>query len=436
MGYHELMFGARRLQPPPSRHSPGTGYLSTTSCSLCSCLLASAFAPAIAAPVRAPESASAPTDHERITRQLAYEARKRAKLRSRRPSSDRSRVDFPNLSPDAAKLPKMGFGTMQGLDARSPLPLAGAWARAHERPQLPDLRRRHAALPELDDFGHTFQLGERFVYDVEFANSPIGVIDVRVDAIEPDVRGPAPKGRPLVRLVAEVNTSGVLTFLANVQDTMTSWVDARTGAVVRIHNTMVQEGIGTKYRDRETLSEFLGRGYVRIIDTKDGKTRKLSLTVPTDTFGPLSTVAWIRSLNLAPGERRKAHAMDMRALLRVEVVNRGPSTPEKMPSIAGALGLGANDLDLYEGELTRVDRHDDPLPGRRVVQFRAWVGRPEPRVLLALESDMWLGVIRLSLTGYDPPRAASKAANTRSAAPSMPPRAEPSPPSQVAGTSE
>jgi hypothetical protein len=57
-----------------------------------------------------------------------------------------------------------------------------------------------------------------------------------------------------------------------------------------------------------------------------------------------------------------------------------------------------------EGVLTRVDNFDQPIPGKRVYELSAWISADERRIPLAMESDMWVGSLRLELSGYDPPR--------------------------------
>ena len=116
-------------------------------------------------------------------------------------------------------------------------------------------------------------------------------------------------------------------------------------------------------------------------------------------------MAWVRSLDLAEGERARSHVLDGKVLMRMEVVGRGPAKLDPMPGIVTALGVKPDEIRLLEGKLTRVDNFDVPLPGKRVYQFRAWLSSDERRLVLRLESDMWLGVIRLSLAAYDPPHA-------------------------------
>ena len=74
-----------------------------------------------------------------------------------------------------------------------------------------------------------------------------------------------------------------------------------------------------------------------------------------------------------------------------------------MPTIGTALGVDPDKVYELEGVITRVDAHGAAIPGKRTYQLRVWVSGDERRIPLVLESDMWLGVIRLILTQYDPP---------------------------------
>jgi hypothetical protein len=74
-----------------------------------------------------------------------------------------------------------------------------------------------------------------------------------------------------------------------------------------------------------------------------------------------------------------------------------------VPGIVTALGLASGDIDMIEGTITRVDKFDRAIPDKRVYKLRAWLSADERRIPLALESDMWVGAIRLDLAQYQPP---------------------------------
>ncbi|HLT40966.1 MAG TPA: DUF3108 domain-containing protein, partial [Enhygromyxa sp.] len=150
---------------------------------------------------------------------------------------------------------------------------------------------------------------------------------------------------------------------------------------------------------------FEGRGHIRIVDAKDERTTKLTQQVPRDTFDPLSAMAWVRSLDLTEGEMASAHVLDGKVLLKVEVVGRGRAKLDPMPSVAQGLGVKPDDVFLLEGTLSRVDRYGVVRDDKRKYTFRAYMTQDERRLLLAIETDMWLGVLRLVLNRYDPPQA-------------------------------
>ena len=74
-----------------------------------------------------------------------------------------------------------------------------------------------------------------------------------------------------------------------------------------------------------------------------------------------------------------------------------------MPSLASALGLSRDGLQLLEGTMTRVDRYGMPIPGKKSFTFRAWVSTDERRIPVLMETNIWVGTLRLVLAGYDPP---------------------------------
>ena len=76
-----------------------------------------------------------------------------------------------------------------------------------------------------------------------------------------------------------------------------------------------------------------------------------------------------------------------------------------MPSVASGLGIDPKNVKLIEGTATRVDKYDVPIPEKRAYAFRAWISNDGRGLLLTLETDMWLGVLRLQLSRYDPPQS-------------------------------
>ena len=153
---------------------------------------------------------------------------------------------------------------------------------------------------------------------------------------------------------------------------------------------------------RVTTAAYEGRGQVRIADDKDGKTRKHLKHTPIDTFDPLGAMAWVRAQRLAPGEHAKAHVIDGTTIMRIDIEALPDAPMERLPGVAKALGIGKNDVVAISGTLTRVDPFDQPLPGKRVFTLRAWLSADARRIPLAMESDMWVGALRLELSSYDP----------------------------------
>ena len=281
-----------------------------------------------------------------------------------------------------------------------------------------DRRRRVPITQRPAPFGDTLQIGERFRFDVKVSGNPAGLAEAAVVSIDPDPRGRPPGGAPTVTLQGHARTSGIVSLLATVTDDVTTVVDARTGAAISSENILHYDGWSpVKYKHRVTDAKYEGRGYVRIVDTKDGKAKTKIKQVPVDTFDAMAAMAWVRSLDLKDGERAKAHAIDGTTLLRVEVESKGRGAPKDMPPIAAALGLGREDLLQLHGVLTRVDEYDQPIPGKRVYEMRAFISADARRIPLILESDMWVGSLRLELTSYDPPMQARPDRSTGTSAP-------------------
>lgn len=315
--------------------------------------------------------------------------------------------------PDASAMPSLRtppvVSTAAGPKGAKPRPkpvgLRG-WSEALALPPMADPRRRQARTQRPADFGPTLAPGERFRFDVSFAGNPAGLAEAEVTAVELDPRGPPPAGAPMIRLEGHARTSGVVSLLATVTDDMVTYIDARTGAAISSHNVLHYSGIAPrKYKHRDTKHAYEGRGQVRIVDTKDDDVEKKLHRVPLDTYDPLSVMAWVRSLRLEKGERAKAHVVDGLTLMRVEIESSGRARLDPMPSMATALGLGPDDTVRIEGTITRVDEHGAAIPGKRSFSLRAWLSADERRIPLVMESDLWVGAIRLVITGYDPPTA-------------------------------
>ena len=340
-------------------------------------------------------------DQIEIAAQSREEAREHAEQRNR---DDDERPRRRTTSGDASRVPKMSSPTVQATPKPSREPVIG-WSAALDEPEFNDRRRRMPAAPVPPSYAHALRVGERFVFDVFFAGNPAGLAEAGVVEYQPDPRGEAPQGSGKVRLEGRAVTSGVVSLLSSMEDKMITWVDAGTGAVMQSVNILERAGLRTsgKYKRRVTETDFEGRGYIRIVDAKDEKTTKMTQQVPRDTFDPLSAMAWVRSLDLGDGDVATAHVIDGKVLLKVEVIGRGRAKLDPMPSVAQGLGVKPDDVVLLEGTLSRVDHYGVVREDKRKFTFRAYMTRDERRLLLAIETDMWLGVLRLVLNRYDPP---------------------------------
>ena len=283
-------------------------------------------------------------------------------------------------------------------------PLVG-WRGALAEPAFADRHHRLPWVTRPASFGHTLLPGEHFKFDVYFGGNPTGIAEAAVVT-----REPGPNGSPdRIRLEGSARTSGVAALLTTIVYDMAAYLDAVTGAPLQTGSITKREGLSTTYRRRETTATFFGRGFVEIADDKDGKTSSMRRRLPIDTFDPLSIMAWVRSLELEPGGKAKAYGLDGTTLLRVDIVSRGPTRMPDMPPLASALGVAPPQGVSCGGTITRVDRYGAAIPGKKAYKMRVWVSSEGRRIPLMIESDLWLGVVRLILTQYDPPHESATA---------------------------
>lgn len=351
--------------------------------------------------VPASVSAAPKPDQQQIAKQAQDEARRQAEKRG---TTDLT-VPRHSSHSDASRLPRMSSPMVHAQPKPNRDPVIG-WSSALAEPEYVDRRRRLPSFPVPPSYIPAISVGERFVFDVVFAGNPAGMAEAAVVEYQPDPRGEAPQGSGRYRMEGRAVTSGVISLLTSMEDRMVTWVDAGDGAVISSTNIIERGGLGTsgKYKRRVTELQFEGRGYLRIVDAKDEKVTKMTRQVPRNTFDPLSAMAWVRSLDLEDGEMATAHVMDGKVLLKVEVIGRGKAKLDPMPSLASALGVGPDDVYLLEGTLSWVDRYAVVRDDLRQYTFRAYVTHDERRLLLEIETDMWLGVLKLVLAGYDPPQ--------------------------------
>lgn len=300
---------------------------------------------------------------------------------------------------DRSRLPRVEPASVVHEAApRGVQPLIGV-SGALADPPFVDHTQRSVWIPRPANFGHTLKPGERFKYDVYFGGNPTGIAEAAVV-----LREPGPLGTPdRIRLEGSARTSGVVSLLTTLTYDMASYVDAVTGGPLVTGSITKRDGMASTYKRRETTATFHGRGYVEIADDKDGKVTTSRKRLPIDTFDPMSIMAWVRSLDLEPGGKAKAYGLDGGTLLRVDITSRGPTRIGEMPSIGTALGIAPDQLVAYDGAITRVDRYGAAIPGKKVFKMRVWVSNEGRRIPLVIESDLWLGVVRLILTQYDPP---------------------------------
>src|SRR5690606_10548115 len=145
--------------------------------------------------------------------------------------------------------------------------------------------------------------------------NPTGIAEAKVVAREPGPHG----GPDRVRLEGAARTSGVVALLTALGYDMAAYVGGTTGAPLETGTITRREGLPGAYKRRETTTTFFGRGFAEISDKRDKRHSVQRRRLPVDTFDPLSIMAWVRSLELAPGEKVKAYGLDGTTLLRVDI---------------------------------------------------------------------------------------------------------------------
>lgn len=310
-------------------------------------------------------------------------------------------VDLGLFAADSSRLPRIEpASAVAAKDERGLSPLVG---RSGElaRPAFVDRAKRMRPSPRPANFGHTLLPGEKFKYDIVFGGSSAGMAEAGVVA-----REPGPLGSPdRVRLEGAARTSGVVALLTTLVYDMATYADGTTGAPIETGGITRREGLPGAYKRRETTTTFFGRGFVEIVDKRDDRVATHRRRLPTDTFDALGIMAWVRSLELKPGEKAKAYGLDGTTLLRVDITSKGPGRLEGMPPIGTSLGIAPDQVVQFEGVITRVDRQGAAIPGKKAYKLRVWLSSDGRRIPLVLESDIWFGVVRLVLTQYDPPHA-------------------------------
>lgn len=350
-----------------------------------------------------PPNAASPPDQVRIVDQLHDDVQARAELEATRTTSGNDGLPFEFGRPSV----HTSCGTRR--DGRAPICKAGkagsavGWSSRLTSPRIEDRRTRAPEFVAPPRFVDTLETGTRFVYDVFVGGNPAGTAEAYVGEVRDAVPGEAPTGRPVRHLAGRATTGGVATVVGTLRDDMDAWIDAETGAALRNVNVIVRSGLLAPYDRRVTVADYAGRGHVRIVDQRDEKRRTTTRRVPENTLDAMGAMAWVRSLELAPGQQASAHGIDGHVLLRIDVIHRGHVPLHPMPSIGTALGIAPGDLVLFEGMLTRVDGHGVALSDEPVASFRAWMTDDARRIILALESDIWLTVLRLVLSRYDAP---------------------------------
>lgn len=340
-----------------------------------------------------PREKSGKKDQELVTRQVQAQAKAKAARRRDRPRRGPKRR---TEGIDASRLPRGGPRSVVQRREREADGQVLGFAAALDAPRFHDRRKRMPpADPPAAGIGE-FHVGTEWYWAVYFGGNPAGLAEAQVLGVE-HVEG---RDAPVIRMRARGEAAGVVSIVSTASDEMVSVVDQKTGATVVSTNTIERSGLLAPYKKRVTRTTFEGRQKLRIVDTKDDKQRKLVKRVPGNTMDPLSAMAWVRSLWLDDGERAQSHTLDGRLLLRIDVIGRGNVLPDPMPSLAAGLGVKDENIRMIEGTLTRVDRYDVPIPDKDVFTFRAYLTKDG--IPLVMETDLFLGVMRLILERYTP----------------------------------
>jgi hypothetical protein len=154
------------------------------------------------------------------------------------------------------------------------------------------------------------------------------------------LREPGPLGTPdRIRLEGSARTSGVASLLTTLVYDMAAYVDAETGRAAADRSITKREGMAEHLQAARDDGTFHGRGYVEIVDDKDGKksTTRASACRSRPSIRCRSWRGSARSTS-GPASKAKAYGLDGGTLLRVDITSRGPMRTARCRRLARRWG--------------------------------------------------------------------------------------------------
>jgi uncharacterized protein DUF3108 len=204
-------------------------------------------------------------------------------------------------------------------------------------------------------------------------------------------RAVSQKGRRVIWVHGQAETTSIIKLLAHVQDDYTLAVDTGNLLPLRVNET--ERGL----RERRISSVVDGR--TADVDywapDKQHKGRRL---LPRIVRDPLSSFFALRALPLADGHQIGLDVLDGAALWRVALTVKRGQTLRLDSDVAGAPPRAAIRID---GVAARIDDsgHPRPVAPRNLT---LWLSDDSDRVLLRMEAVIDLGRCALELTSYQP----------------------------------
>jgi hypothetical protein len=232
--------------------------------------------------------------------------------------------------------------------------------------------------------------GERFSYKVQLQGIDLATYDFVVND-EVDLAG-----KRAILVQSHAKAVGLVSVVANVDDSFASWIDVTTGRPLRWQT----DEFATKRSDKErTDVRFIERaGNVVPVDfhLNDEPPTPEPQTVSLDDVWDFNALlVELRSWEAPPGTTVEAEVFRSRYLWHLTMVMHGGHD---------AITTDVGDLPAHrlDGHVAKVDRKNVKLAGDDERDFKVWISDDDGRVPLKVTAKTDYGDVILTLTAYDP----------------------------------
>ncbi len=235
-----------------------------------------------------------------------------------------------------------------------------------------------------------FFAGESITWKVTFAGIEGGRARLAVGA--PGVV----EGRNVVMVSAQARTSGLFAAIKRLEDDITSWVDAATGAPVRTESETNLDGKRRITHASFSETHATMRTWAPASRAEGAPMRESNRRLPLrqTTHDAMSSLLMIRGWDAADGARGRFFTLGGRQLWSTVL------SVEAREEIDGPLGLRR--CIRIGGVSTRVDARGVPQPGKKQRTFVVWLSDDERRVPVRIVATTEYGDVVASAESYDP----------------------------------